>query len=164
MTMNNDNTNIRIDDIDVKHLLASGTVDEITKGINQLIEIKNRIERDLVSHKVNVIEHKNELMRKGMNPRAASVKAEEDEADWRDRAVGAIKVIDSRLVHLKTRRHELIVKATKKGKKVWQSFVFEANAATLLAQEIQDCLDQGWHIVAMTTVGSAIIAVGVKEE
>jgi hypothetical protein len=145
-----------------ERLIETGTLAELRAARDERNAEKKKIEEQLAGDKIDMLEERSALIKKGLAPRHAQMQATANgDQDWRHRAASALRHLDTELPRLKRRIHAL-EEATPWQKPQPPQFVeVLRGTADTIAARLREVVVQ--HIVEH---GATVIVVhgGVREQ
>lgn len=143
-----------------EQVLKQGTIGELAQLRNAIIIERGRIQGEIDDEKATEIERRTELLKGGMHPREAEMRAEgECDHDWLVRARGAQRALDSWLNRVAARISEL--QPGGHPKNVGAVVVAGVGKhSTMVSTALNELIAKGVQIFAFGVVGGDLVVVG----
>jgi hypothetical protein len=148
-----------IDDERCERVLREGSFEEIQRLRAEIIVLKKDVEGQFVEDDADLKERRAELLRTGMHPREAEIRAiAEGDADWRARALGFLRVIDRWLVKIKVRLREIAAQTPSLRA---AAVVLPGCATTgeVAAAALNQLIAGGANVLSVVTIGRDLVVI-----
>jgi hypothetical protein len=145
-------------DAEVERLMTEGSRAELDGAIEMLIEKKLAIEAQLQRSRVDMVDHRQRLIDAGSSSYEAQMEATGlSHPDWRRRATGAIRHVDTAISRLRSRIRTL----SETPKKMIRTTVIEGASAHEVARYIQTLVDaeQIEHVLSAFSFKDAVVLI-----
>ena len=150
-------------DGEIDRLARGGTRAELDSTIRMLVAKKASIETQIRLAKTDMVLYRQQLIDAGYQPVHAQMEASAmSKPDWRNRAIGAVKHVDSQIGRLRAR----VTALSTAGKAPIDAEVIEGGSAAEVAAKIREFAGGGRidHVLAAFPFGGAVVLIYRKGE